>query len=748
MESNRKGPSVSVEPVGHTSDPSRLQIVTPDQQTFKMFVDPAHQSYYQRNGFEGFTARIISAYTKPNGVFVDVGAHYGYYSLLVGSMHRGLTVYAFEPAPGNYAILRRNFELNGLNLEHVYNAAISDTDRVNPYQITTHSSHCGFYKHPLSETVTTIPVRSISLDEALGDVPGGPTMIKIDTEGHELCVLAGMKNILAHTDDLKLVVEFNPSSLRSAGSKPEELLVALTDSGFDIHLIDDERAQFYRLAPESISKWDAYFGHGNFNKNYFNILCVRKRRSLSVCFVSHSSGLAGAEKSLLELTRELIVDHGAVCTVALPNDGPLRNKLDEVGASTLVLEYSWWSELGVPSDEGIKAAYYRRFALRLAQMKSVIEKIDPDVVFTNSMVIPWGGILAAMLGKPHVWFVHEFGVLDFNLRFYQPFEEMIQIIRDSSDLIFTNSQAVKTVLFGPQVDEKIHPIRQYVAVPSPADSANAESYFRRMAATKLAVVGHIAPHKGQEDAILAVRNLVQRGIDIELLIVGSAVASHLERLTKIVYDEDLARYVQFRDYQEEIFSAIAQADILLTCAKCEAFGRVTLEAMLLRKAIVGTNTGGTPELIQQGVTGFLYEPGDQRQLADHIEFLIKNKRKMQEFGEAAYAWASANCAKDQFGGRIYPLLLGLKSQPRRSVAPYLERVLNQVLENYARVEKEMLGLQAKVHSQAAELDRIHASLGWRLLCMLKESINRLLPSRSWTRKVYDRFIKGNSGHPS
>lgn len=147
------------------------------------------------------------------------------------------------------------------------------------------------------------------------------------------------------------------------------------------------------------------------------MLCVKEEKCLNICLFSHSSNLVGAERSLLELVTELIRDHGVICSVVLPNDGPLRKKLEEVGASTITANYDWWCDSSLPSDDVITQRLNRSFKTTLEQIKENVEKINPDVIVTNTIVIPWGAIIASLLNKPHVWFVHEFGRLDHGLKF-------------------------------------------------------------------------------------------------------------------------------------------------------------------------------------------------------------------------------------------------------------------------------------------------------------------------------------------
>jgi hypothetical protein len=107
---------------------------------------------------------------------------------------------------------------------------------------------------------------------------------------------------------------------------------------------------------------------------------------------------------------------------------------------------------------------------------------------------------------------------------------------------------------------------------------------------------------------------------------------------------------------------IDQADIVLVCSQNEAFGRITLEAMLLKKPVIGTNAGGTPELIREGVNGLLYTPGECIELAEKIEYFIRHPEKIREFGENGYEFARKNFTKNGYGGRVYRLLKPLRNE--------------------------------------------------------------------------------------
>ena len=71
----------------------------------------------------------------------------------------------------------------------------------------------------------------------------------------------------------------------------------------------------------------------------------------------------------------------------------------------------------------------------------------------------------------------------------------------------------------------------------------------------------------------------------------------------------------------------------------EPLGLVYLEAMWSKTACVGTNTGSMPELIQDGESGYLVEPGDAAALAQRLIALLENPARTQQMVERAYAAA-------------------------------------------------------------------------------------------------------------
>jgi glycosyltransferase involved in cell wall biosynthesis len=71
------------------------------------------------------------------------------------------------------------------------------------------------------------------------------------------------------------------------------------------------------------------------------------------------------------------------------------------------------------------------------------------------------------------------------------------------------------------------------------------------------------------------------------------------------------------------------------CSRSEAFGRVTVEYLRRGRPVIGTRSGGTPELVDDGRTGLLYSPGDTRALANRIELLASSNVILKELSRNA-----------------------------------------------------------------------------------------------------------------
>jgi glycosyltransferase involved in cell wall biosynthesis len=104
--------------------------------------------------------------------------------------------------------------------------------------------------------------------------------------------------------------------------------------------------------------------------------------------------------------------------------------------------------------------------------------------------------------------------------------------------------------------------------------------------------------------------------------------------------------VVFAGFRQDMPAVLAAMDMLVLPSASEACGRVVLEAMASSRAVLGTRTGGTPELIEDGVTGILFTPGNVEELAAHIDSLCADPGRAGAMGRAGRARACAEFSID------------------------------------------------------------------------------------------------------
>jgi glycosyltransferase involved in cell wall biosynthesis len=246
-------------------------------------------------------------------------------------------------------------------------------------------------------------------------------------------------------------------------------------------------------------------------------------------------------------------------------------------------------------------------------------------------------VAAGRAGIPHVWYVHEFGREDHGLIFDRGESHSIAFIGQASRSVIVNSQAVRKKYAAYIPDEKLRVVYAGVETPSVVETV----YTKEDAAPiRLLLLGQVAPGKGQEDAIRAAALLDKQGKKIQLDIVGSVQdAVYFERLQRLTQVLGVAGVVRFTGHTDDPFTQFRAADVALVCSRCEAFGRVTVEAMKTGRPVVGADSGGTAELIRDGQTGFRYTPGDAEDLARKIGILYDDQELLREMGNCARKWA-------------------------------------------------------------------------------------------------------------
>lgn len=342
---------------------------------------------------------------------------------------------------------------------------------------------------------------------------------------------------------------------------------------------------------------------------------------MKVLFISHSNDLSGANRSFLDIINFLRhrIDIVVLCN---SQNGALTEVLNKIQVKVIVADYAWWYIS--PRKNIFKQLYHifkDSFAYKTKKIsKEVMEILRDecfDLVYTNTSTIDVGAFISNKLMLPHIWHIREFGKEDFGF---------IPIISNkkqkksfsSANKIIVNSQALGNKYRSFISENKIKVIYNGFDV----DSLKCTHERKKDGISRILITGQVCEGKGQKQAIMAVQKLQKEGKNIQLYIAGTVDNSYLNSILKQIKGEKT--WLHILGQCSNMKKIRADMDIELICSKCEAFGRVTIEAMLNGIPVVGSNSGGTSELIRDHDTGLLYENGNIEQLANCITELLEN----------------------------------------------------------------------------------------------------------------------------
>ena len=205
--------------------------------------------------YEPPVTRVVQRLATPGATMVDVGANWGYYTLVAAAAVGGEgRVIALEPDPRLFARLEGNVRLN--RFSHVTTAAAAASSREGTLTLAGYSD--GDANRGVSRVIEessvsgpTFLVSATTIDAVTAGCPR-VDLVKIDVEGAEDAVLAGMQDGLSSGRYRAVVLELHPGLLRARGVDPEACLRRLLDAGFVGWTIDGSPGIYRRAASPGI----------------------------------------------------------------------------------------------------------------------------------------------------------------------------------------------------------------------------------------------------------------------------------------------------------------------------------------------------------------------------------------------------------------------------------------------------------------------------------------------------------------
>ena len=373
---------------------------------------------------------------------------------------------------------------------------------------------------------------------------------------------------------------------------------------------------------------------------------------------SDNNATSGAFLSMTNLALQLN-QLGVETIIVIPPDGPFVGPgdgeaiLKEKGLRYYVVPSISWVVPGwYPSSMLVSLGQVKRILknkVYARELTKILKAEHVDLVHINTSYSCFGAFAAKRAGIPYVWHIREFLEEDQGNRFYFP--RYSHRLMSRASLVIAISNSIYEKYSKVITKEKIKVI--YNGIDTEQFYMPGRHIFKDSRIT-LCYVGGLSELKGTDDLIEACRLLNARGYkdSYRLLIAGRGNEAYEAQLRDRINQYELDN-IEMLGFRTDVPQVMEQADVSIVTSRCEAFGRVTVEAMLTGNLVLGADSAGTKELLQDGKLGVLYECGNPESIKEQVIFIIENRDGLTDKADVARTYMREHMSARKNAENIY-----------------------------------------------------------------------------------------------
>ncbi len=365
--------------------------------------------------------------------------------------------------------------------------------------------------------------------------------------------------------------------------------------------------------------------------------------SMRILFICGAGIISGREIATLNLIEGLRRrGHDVHCVASTWGDGKLAERLKAQGVPFVSLPLGFISKTLSWSAAWMTLDQLRRVPRLWLGFRRYLKEFQPDVVVQTNFHHIF--LLWPLLDARKTFFhVHDgFPASDFYRRLARFLNRRLRAFIGVSRYIARNLSELGIP------PEKVCFVHNGVAIDEAPDTQTTaprltdDEHRDAPAQIAIGIIGQVGQWKGHDDLIEALRELRAEGLSFSCTIYGAGKPEYLSALKERIERFGLAtnvRHAGFVNNPREMYGAI---DICVVPSRFEEpFGMVAAEAAHFGVPVVATRRGGLPEIVQDGLTGYLVEAEAPRQLAEKLRLLIEDAALRRKMGVAAREYASA-----------------------------------------------------------------------------------------------------------
>lgn len=359
-----------------------------------------------------------------------------------------------------------------------------------------------------------------------------------------------------------------------------------------------------------------------------------------VLYVEQRSSLAGSRFSLLSIVKG-VRDYGIVPLVVCGSEGPLVRELRREGIDVEIIDIS-----------ALFSTSPRRIAINLLSLIRLWRytmKMHVDLIHSNSFGAHiFAGIVARLLGKKTVWHIREFTENIEDTPQKKRWRKLIVSVlvfgaTFLADRIICVSEAVRDHYANDKISRKMIAIHNGIDLSEFKSDEDMDYLLEELRLCEedkvVSIFAHLSPCKGQRWFLKGAARVKEQMERVKFLIVGSQLEYEIEEN----YEEELRNFAKdlkldgdviFTGFRRDVPNLMALSDVIVSTSR-EACSGVVIEAGAMARPVVAFDSGGHPEIVVDGVTGYLVPPGDVEILASRILSLLRDGEKAKELGKNA-----------------------------------------------------------------------------------------------------------------
>lgn len=319
------------------------------------------------------------------------------------------------------------------------------------------------------------------------------------------------------------------------------------------------------------------------------------------------TGMYGGSVALLNLIKGIIKVPNIVVAAVFPDKGMLSEELEKLGVKCYYISrYTLTTSPSSNSFRSLLEAPLRYIFMLMRRYRAsqnlykVIDDFKPQIIHTNVGPLDTANRVSQRNQIPHVWHIREYQDLDFDMRFFPSKKKFFtNIHKDNNHLIaitdgvfdYFKMKSSDRVIYDGVFDKK-----------TDRTCMTKKDYFL--------FAGSIKEPKGLKFLLQAYLQYILKNGKYKLLIVGEGGPNaYKKECIDIVNENQLEDKVSFLGFRNDVYKLMQEAIAIVVPSRFEGFGFITAEAMYNNCLVIGRNTGGTKEQLDNGLKMFNREIG-------------------------------------------------------------------------------------------------------------------------------------------